>query len=202
MVCQLEARRLQVALLTRLLFFIPIRTTPDKHPQGNKKDRQGAFPCQWSRHAASMRGVALASGGPRRGAPQAHGTEALIVSTPNPEPKTNAKGEQEKTKRLVPSLATPPKHICCGKNCADRTEVCEKRTSKIKIKHIRCPQALVKTVQISQRCAAKRTSKIDRVLKSIGNYFADRAEVCPNASLLAFRCEHGYFQIILRPAPV
>ena len=50
-------------------------------------------------------------------------------------------------------------------------------------------------MQISRRCVAKRTSEINRVLKSIGNYHADRAEVCPKANLrvvntvqIAWRC--------------
>ena len=57
------------------------------------------------------------------------------------------------------------------------------------------PQTLVESVQISRRCVAKRTSEINRELRSIGNYCADRAEVCPNANLhvvntvqIAWRC--------------
>ena len=62
-------------------------------------------------------------------------------------------------------------------------EVCEKRTSEIERKHARRTETLVQTVQISRRCVAKRTSEINRVLENIGNYHADRAEVCPKANL-------------------
>ena len=74
---------------TRLLngFFFTHQTNmhrKSKRASVARLRQKKTLPWHWGHHAASMTSVALASGRPRHGALQAHQTDALIASTPNP----------------------------------------------------------------------------------------------------------------------